>query len=416
MSDVMLHTSSDESVTCVSNIFIDDYMDQANGEYVKVYLYLLRSLGDSTLDFSIAGIADRFEYTQRDVLRALSYWEKKGLLRLEYTPDGSLSGICLLEPKQRSPHVSAAIHEQQQMALTMEMMSAVSLPPHSVDSFAGQPMRRQTASSAVGQSVKQHSVDPIAGQPMRQQPASSFAGQPMRQQTASLAQEPDHMYSLDEIQLLGKNMDVQEILFVTERYIGRPLSSTESNSVLYWYDYMRMSADLIEYLVEYCVENGHKSIHYMNKVAERWVNDGIRTVDDAKGSDSIFDKAYRAVTTNFGISGRNLTPPERKYLDTWTKQYGFSEDLIAEACKRTILKTGRGSFQYADSILSSWKKSKATSLEDVARLDSTHKQVVPFTGSKSTGSSQYAKDKFHNFVERDYDYNAIQAMLMKQQS
>ena len=145
------------------------------------------------------------------------------------------------------------------------------------------------------------------------------------------------------------------------------------------------------------------------------MNDGIRTVDDAKGSDSMFDKAYRTVTTNFGISGRNLTPPERKYLDTWTKQYGFSEELIAEACKRTILKTGRGSFQYADSILSSWKKSKATSLEDVARLDSTRKQVVPFTATKSTGSSQYARDKFHNFVERDYDYNAIQAMLMKQQ-
>ena len=393
MSDVMLRTVSTDSETRVSNVFIDHYMSSANGEYVKVYLYLLRCLGDDGVDFSIAGIADRFDYTQRDVLRALSYWEKQGLLRLEYTQDGSLSGICLAPPRPQAPQLAVTGQEPPQMTVTMEMTSFA-------DAAAAAPFAGARGRS--GQDRK-----PLKGNP----------GTPARNR-GSLAQEPDHMYSLDEIQLLGKDMDVQEILFVTERYMGRPLSSTESNAVLCWYDYMHMSADLIEYLVEYCVENGHKSIHYMNKVAQRWVEDGICTVDEAKSSDGVFDKAYRAVTSNFGISGRNLTPPERKYLDTWTKQYGFSEDMIAEACKRTILKTGRGSFQYADRILSSWKGAKAVTLDDVLRLDSAHNsQVVKFTPQKQAGAAvqSQTKDKFHNFPERDYDYNAIQALLMKQQ-
>ena len=196
MSDVMLRTVDADAKTRVSNVFIDQYMISANGEYVKIYLYLLRCLEDGGADFSIAGIADRFEYTQMDVLRALSYWEKQGLLRLECTPDGSLSGICLVEPKTQAPQVAVTAPEPQ-MTVTMEMA----------------PFADTTATR------------PFAGGQRRTGIAKPHG---------SLAQEPDHMYSLDEIQLLGKDMDVQEILFVTERYIGRPLSSTESNSVLSW--------------------------------------------------------------------------------------------------------------------------------------------------------------------------------------
>ena len=43
---------------------------------------------------------------------------------------------------------------------------------------------------------------------------------------------------------------------------------------LIFYDHLGMSADLIEYLIESCVENGHKSIHYIQKVALSWADSG----------------------------------------------------------------------------------------------------------------------------------------------
>ena len=64
--------------TVVANTFIDQYMAAANGEYVKVYLYLLRHQQESV---DIDQIADALNHTEADVKRALSYWEKLGVLK-----------------------------------------------------------------------------------------------------------------------------------------------------------------------------------------------------------------------------------------------------------------------------------------------------------------------------------------------
>ena len=56
--------------TIVQNTFIDRYMAAANGEYVKVYLLLLRLAGSREL--TVSQIADRLDITEKDVMRAIS--------------------------------------------------------------------------------------------------------------------------------------------------------------------------------------------------------------------------------------------------------------------------------------------------------------------------------------------------------
>ena len=63
-------------VTVLTNNFIDNYMPEANGEFVKVYIYLLRLLSDASVPFSLEQMADHFFCTERDIVRALKYWEK----------------------------------------------------------------------------------------------------------------------------------------------------------------------------------------------------------------------------------------------------------------------------------------------------------------------------------------------------
>ena len=70
-------------VTLVPDIFIDTYMVEANGEYVKVYLYILRHQPEK---ITIGGIADALNYTEADVQRALKYWRKAGVLAAEPKP------------------------------------------------------------------------------------------------------------------------------------------------------------------------------------------------------------------------------------------------------------------------------------------------------------------------------------------
>ena len=97
MANITLHSDALNSATSVSNIFIDEYMSGANGEFVKVYLYLLRLMNLPDASFSISSIADKFEHTEKDIKRALSYWERMHLLRLEYDANQNLTGICLLD-------------------------------------------------------------------------------------------------------------------------------------------------------------------------------------------------------------------------------------------------------------------------------------------------------------------------------
>ena len=43
MATLNLHNQINQDTVMVSGIFIDEYMPKANGEFVKIYLYLLRS-------------------------------------------------------------------------------------------------------------------------------------------------------------------------------------------------------------------------------------------------------------------------------------------------------------------------------------------------------------------------------------
>ena len=110
MADITLHRDSEIQRTVVPNYFIDAYMVHANGEYVKVYLYLLRCMNDPTMSFSISDVADKFDHTEKDIIRALKYWEKMHLLRLEFDENKELTGICFLDvastPSPQIPAVS----------------------------------------------------------------------------------------------------------------------------------------------------------------------------------------------------------------------------------------------------------------------------------------------------------------------
>ena len=94
--------------TSIDNAFIDSYMAEANGEYVKVYLLLLRRMGE-TSPFSVSEFAEILENTEGDIIRALKYWAKRGLLTIEYGPDGEMTGLQIDSLSRKEERLSPAI-------------------------------------------------------------------------------------------------------------------------------------------------------------------------------------------------------------------------------------------------------------------------------------------------------------------
>ncbi|MCR5194836.1 MAG: DnaD domain protein [Pseudobutyrivibrio sp.] len=363
MADIMLHTSNNAGFTCVSNTFIDDFMKDANGEYVKIYLYLLRCLNNDGIEFSIGQLADCLDHTEKDVMRALLYWEKVGLLHLEYTSDNELSGICLVDVNGTG------------------------------SSFT-------SVNNAVGLSTATEAVAPAVSS------------------NRQAAVRPS--YSADELDAFKEEEAVEDLIFATQTYLGRPLSYSDTNTLLFWYDGLHMSLDLIEYLIETCLSNGHNSFHYMDTVARNWAEDGITTVEAARHSSSSRNNTVYSIMKAFGISGRDLIESELSYIDKWTNTYSFGLDIICEACKRTVVSTNKPSFKYADSILTSWKKSAVKTLDDIGRLDqefatasvSKLSSANRVRNGSTQGQKPKANNKFHNFSQREYDFAALEKKLL----
>ena len=356
MANIKLHSDSPVSATSVSNTFIDEYMSDANGEFVKIYLYLLRLMNAPQTSFSISSIADKFEHTEKDVKRALAYWERMHLLQLEYDGDKNLTGIRMLDSSSRDAAPA--------------------------DSRA-------------------------SGTPAQSAPVSASAAD-----TSAPAQDvpAKKNYSADDILNFRQNESVAELFFIAERYLGRTLSATDINTLLYFYDVLGFSTELIVYLIESCVSNNHTSIRYIEKVALGWADQHITTVEEAKQGSPVLGKMYYAVMNAFGITGRKLVSAEIAYITRWTNEYGFDSDIILEACKRTMASLHQPNFKYTDSILSDWNKKQVHHLSDIAKLDAAHQERKKSSASAATGST--SKNKFNNFTQRSYDYDELEQMLL----
>ena len=156
---------------------------------------------------------------------------------------------------------------------------------------------------------------------------------------------------VSSIEQYRSRKEFKELLFVAEQYLGKTLSHSDVESITYFYETLHMSADLIEYLIEYCVENGHTSMHYIQKVALSWCERHIKTVSEAKASSMAYNKNCYSILGAFGIKGRAPAPSEMEYIKRWTSEYGFSLDLILNACARTMNAIHQPSFDYTESIL-----------------------------------------------------------------
>lgn len=230
------------TITGISNDFIDEYLAQANGDFLKVYIYLKRHEDKSV---SAEDIADALNMTEKDVGRAIKFWTERGQL------------------KEKAPEKDVNLAE------------------------------------------------------------------------------------------LNRDDEFKALLLGLQNYLGKTFTNSDAETVAYMYENLKMPAELIEHLFEICKQKGKTSLRYIEKIALDWYEKGIDTVEKANEESQIFSAEISAVMKNFGISGRDLTPKEKEYVDRWYKEWHMTRAQVEDACSRTTISTGRISFAYADAILKS---------------------------------------------------------------
>lgn len=436
MARLTIYKDSKNNSTSVSNRFIDEYMDGANDVQLKVYLYLLRMLGANQAT-SVSDLADKFNHTEREIIRALKYWEKKTLLTLDYDAGGIPVGIHFRDldsEYEQERRIESAT--SQSLAMFMEPAETVPMPPQSVELMPAmqpaqtvqmaqstQTVQTMTAQSAQPAQTMQTAQSAQTAQTM-QTAQSMHAAQTMQTaQSAQAAQttlEPQPayekpVYSASDVREFKNREETAQILFIAETYIGRPLTPAEMKSLLFFTDILQFSVDLIDYLIAYCVERDKKDFKYIERVAINWAENNVSTPAQAKRFSKKYDKNVYAIMNALGKPNAP-TNKEAEYITRWTGEYGFDLDIILEACDRTVMATDRHRLEYAESILSSWHQENVHKKSDIRKMDELYQQKKASGTKRSGNTSQNAGDqnnnKFNQFSQNSYDFAALEKKLL----
>lgn len=374
MDQILLCSNDIPLITAVPNSFIQDYMPDANGSYVKVYLYLTMCLQTGEAQLSISFLADKLENTEKDIIRALHYWEKHGLMTLQ--TDASQEHIT--EIHMLNPDISPA-------GTAKEVCDA------------------KAVSSDIPAAAAQENPEAA--------PSSVSSGEGSNSYEAASVRE----ISVTEEQTLRvtQNDDFSWICLIVENYLKRTLNTAEVQLLTYLFDTLHFSKELILYLYEYCCSLEKTNVKYVQTVALSWAEHGITTQEEAKLQSTIYSASHTAIAKTLAL-GRPLAKIECQYIERWQNVWHMDLAVILEACNRTMLSIQKPDFKYMDGILSNWHKDNVHTLQDVQLCDAKHRQKKDASArqtvqKQSSGNHSNAggKSQFQAFQQRNTSQEEI---------
>ena len=370
-----------DGVTVLSNYFIDHYMKDANDAQIKVYLYLLRMVS-ANLPTDIAEIMDKFNYTEKDVLRALSYWEKLHLLSIDYDQRNNMTGIRLCNP---APVYPVSMQEE---PLDPALPVTFHIVPSNENVFNNNAMNIKTKDKSMDYSKEKSA------------------------------------YTADDIAKFKKNPESEQLLFAAQQYLKRTISGPEIKALLFIYDRLEFGLDLTDYLLQYCVDQGQPKFSFIERTAIQWYEKGIKDIRQAKEflqtkSISADPKVSLHIMELLGKK-KAPAPIEQEYINRWLIDNNYPMELIEAACNRTVMKVDCNHFPYADAILESWKNNNITSVSDLAAWDAQYNankdETVKTAAQRQTsGTHQSGSGKQSNFCKikkQNYDFAEIKKALV----
>ena len=261
MCELTLYRDCDPGSITVSNFFVDEFLADANDCQIKVYLYLIRMLS-ARRQTNISDIADKFNHTEKDICRALRYWEKKGVLSLDYDNNGGIVGIRLHEPTKA-----------EQSPVTNAPLTVVSSVP-----------------AADTSALRTGAVRPN--------------------------------YSVDALKEFKTRSETPQLIFVAEQYLKKTLTAGDIRSLLFYSDELKFNPELIDYLLQFCVSRGKCGFAYMDKVAVDWADHGVDSVKKARE----YTSSFEGQSFSANSSSKNRTQTTAKRRANQTMFHGFEQN------------------------------------------------------------------------------------------
>lgn len=200
----------------------------------------------------------------------------------------------------------------------------------------------------------------------------------------------------DVLRAMDTDMDFRALQGEVQRLLGKNLTTEELKILIGFERYLGLPSDVIVLLVCHCKEQARKlgkkraTLHQIEKEAYKWADMGIDSMEEAAAytqrKELRFSQVGRIMEI-LQIRGRNLTAPEKRYVNQWI-ELGFEEEAIGLAYERSCLNTGGLAWPYINKILQSWHKQGLHTAQQIRSGD--RKPVLPKGASGELGDAELA--------------------------
>ena len=269
--DIFLHR------TKVENLFISEYLPDAPGDYVKVFLFgLMYAQYEIKPDRS--ELAKLLGLSEEEIAEAWIYWESRGLVRIIREKDSNNEEVSHIVFLSKIEELYGKLSEPQQAATVSSEVTAEEDLPLYV------------------------SID-----------------------------------DMDFDEVINNKLVDRRLRELYEKYhvtTGRTISRQEISKIEDAIKVYGIEPEIFDFAIDYCADLEKYSIDYIFKVALRWTEDGCRTVEEAKrllDRHSRRNDCYRQVFKALGFN-RLPAPIDREIMDRWFDQMNCSLAEVLDAC------------------------------------------------------------------------------------
>ena len=171
------------------------------------------------------------------------------------------------------------------------------------------------------------------------------------------------------------------------------------NDIDIWFRKYDFDEQVMIALFDYCYKRSALHRNYIQKVAEAWASNKIKTWNDLDiyyQQQESLNKIKKSIAKKLG-KYNGLTQYEEAYIENWILNFGYQMNIIEIALKRTTLKQN-STFEYINTIITDWHERNLKTPEEVqAFLEQQKKQQKSAKQLKSKVSkANYEQRKYEN--------------------
>lgn len=223
------------------------------------------------------------------------------------------------------------------------------------------------------------------------------AQHPVKLRMPSRPQKPDIAFLAKR---LKESEEIAYLIEESERILARPLSNSDSATLLMLHDTDGLPTDVILMLVQYAFSIDKGNLRYIEKIGIKWAAEEINTLKKAEQKIRSLDdmhKAWKRIVEITGIDYHSPTEKEKKFSNCWINEWHMPVDLIRLAYELCVDNIGKVTFSYINKILDGWYKNGYKSLEEAKNsLNNKKNNKKLKKNSNSENLSSYSIEQFEN--------------------